>query len=80
VVICHTNSREAITEFHRSVGGVVVHDTIPPEGEMRRLLQEAGLEGVVVRDEPDLYLVLARRGSSVSREGNVGPGGPPPAD
>ncbi|MGA9349222.1 MAG: methyltransferase domain-containing protein [Anaerolineae bacterium] len=61
LVICHTASRQAINEFHRSMGGVVAHDTIPDEGEMLRLLQEAGLVEAQVRDEPDCYLILARR-------------------
>ena len=61
LVICHTASRQAINEFHRSVGGAVAHDTIPDEGEMRRLLREARLVEAQVRDEPDRYLVLAHR-------------------
>lgn len=59
LVICHTASRQAINEFHHSVGGVVAHDTIPDEEEMLRLLREAGLGEAQVRDEPDRYLVLA---------------------
>ncbi len=61
LVICHTASRQAINEFHRSVGGVVAHDTIPDEGEMLHLLREAGLGEAQVRDEPDRYLVIAGR-------------------
>jgi len=61
LVICHTASRQAINEFHRSTGGIVAHDTIPDEGEMLCLLREAGLDRVVLRDEPDRYLVLACR-------------------
>ena len=61
LVICHTASREAINEFHHSVGGVVAHDTIPDEEEMLRLLREAGLMEAQVRDEPDRYLVIAGR-------------------
>ena len=61
LVICHAFNREVINEFHRSTGGVVAHDTIPDEGEMLRLLQEAGLGEAQVRDEPDHYLVLAHR-------------------
>lgn len=61
LVICHTASRQRINEFHRSVGGAVAHDTIPDEGEMLRLLREAGLGEAQVRDEPDRYLVLACR-------------------
>jgi ubiquinone/menaquinone biosynthesis C-methylase UbiE len=63
LVICHTASRQAINEFHRSVGGVVAHDTIPDEGEMLRLLREAGLTEARVRDESDRYLALAHRDS-----------------
>ena len=61
LVICHTASRQAINEFHRSIGGAVAHDTIPDEGEVLRLLREAGLMEAQVRDGPDRYLVLTRR-------------------
>lgn len=61
LVICHANSRQAVNEIHRAIGGVVANDTIPPEGEMRRLFCEAGLDESVVRDEPDRYLALACR-------------------
>jgi ubiquinone/menaquinone biosynthesis C-methylase UbiE len=59
LAICHTASRQAINEFHHSVGGVVAHDTIPDEGEMLRLLREAGLMEARVRDESDRYLAIA---------------------
>lgn len=61
LVICHTNSRETINESHRSVDGAVANDTIPDEEEMQQLLSEARLREVEVRDEPDRYLVTARR-------------------
>jgi ubiquinone/menaquinone biosynthesis C-methylase UbiE len=61
LVICHTASRQEINEFHRSVGGVVAHDTIPDEKMMRQLLREVGLEKVRVQDEPDRYVALAQR-------------------
>ena len=61
LVICHTASREAINEIHRSIGGVVANDTIPDEREMLRLLREARLDKAIVQDESDRYLVLACR-------------------
>jgi len=61
LAICHTASRHTINEFHRSVGGVVAHDTIPDEKAMRQLLLEAGLGEVKVWDESDRYLALGRR-------------------
>jgi hypothetical protein len=52
-------SRQAINEFHHSVGGVVAHDTIPGERERLHLLREAGLVKAKMRDEPDRYLAIA---------------------
>lgn len=62
LAICHTASRQTINEFHRSVGGVVAHDTIPDEKAMQQLLREAGLGEARVWDEPDRYLALGQRG------------------
>lgn len=64
LVICHPNSREAVNEIHHTIGGVVAHDTIPPEEETRRLLRDAKLNNAFVRNEPGLYLVLAHRQTS----------------
>ena len=61
LVICHAFKRQAINEFHRSIGDVVARDAIPDEEEMLHLLREAGLDRVVLRDEPDRYLALACR-------------------
>lgn len=61
LAICHAAGRQRINQFHRSAGGAVAHDIIPDEGEMRRLLLEAGLGVAEVRDDPDRYLVLACR-------------------
>lgn len=63
LVICHANSREAINEIHRSIGGVIAHDTIPDKIEMLRLLREARLVKAQVRDAVDHYLALAQRDS-----------------
>ena len=74
LVICHTASRQTINEFHRSVGGIVAHDTIPDEKAMRQLLHEAGLGGVRVWDEPDRYLALGRRGGrNVATSSRISP-------
>lgn len=61
LVICHTASRQTINEFHRSVGGVVAHDTIPDEKAMRQLLREAGLGEVRVWNKPDRYVAPAEQ-------------------
>ena len=69
LIICHTESRQAINELHRSIGGVVANDTIPPDEEVQWLLREAGLDKAVVRNEPDRYLVLACRNESRNYQG-----------
>jgi ubiquinone/menaquinone biosynthesis C-methylase UbiE len=59
LVICHTASRQAINELHKSIGNVVEHDTIPDEAIMRKMLAASGLKPIEVRDEAYLYLALA---------------------
>ena len=74
LVICHTASRQTIDEIHRSIGGVVTHDTIPGEKAMRQLLREAGLGEVMVWDGSDRYLALGRReGRNVATSSRISP-------
>ncbi len=61
LAICHTASRQAINELHKSIGNVVEHDTIPDEVIMRKMLAAAGLKPTEVRDEPHHYLALAAK-------------------
>lgn len=68
LVICHTASREAVNETHRSIGGAVGNDTLPDIGEMRQMLVDKGLQGIELRDGPDRYLVIARKVDLRARE------------
>lgn len=61
LAICHTDSRQAINELHKSIGNIVVHDTIPGETTMRKMLAASGLKPIEIRDEPYLYLVIAAK-------------------
>ena len=61
LVICHTASRQAINELHKSVGNVVENDTIPDEAIMRKLLAASGLKPIEVRDEYHRYLAIAAK-------------------
>ncbi|BCV21588.1 class I SAM-dependent methyltransferase [Moorella sp. Hama-1] len=58
VIICHPAAREAINHLHRSIGGVVAGDQIPPRTEMEALLAAAGLVNIEVNGGPDFYLAL----------------------
>jgi ubiquinone/menaquinone biosynthesis C-methylase UbiE len=58
--ICHTSSRAAINQIHRSIP-TVRHDTIPDEHEMRLLLLESGLTDVIIADESESYFACATK-------------------
>jgi ubiquinone/menaquinone biosynthesis C-methylase UbiE len=61
LVICHTASRQAINDLHKSVGNVVENDTIPDEAIMRKMLAASGLKPIELRDESHLYLAIAAK-------------------
>ncbi|WP_406676663.1 class I SAM-dependent methyltransferase [Moorella sp. ACPs] len=56
VVICHTKARETINNLHRSLGGVIAGDQIPPGNEMMGMLVAAGLTGIEIDEGHDYYL------------------------
>ena len=58
--ICHTSSREAINEIHKSVPEVCNH-LFPENEDTRRMLSEAGFEDIIISDGKEDYLVIARR-------------------
>jgi ubiquinone/menaquinone biosynthesis C-methylase UbiE len=58
--ICHTSSRRAINEIHRSLPEVCDH-LFPENEETRSLLSGAGFEDIRISDGRDDYLVSARK-------------------
>lgn len=58
--ICHTSSRESISEIHRGVPELV-NDFIPDEEEMRAMLSEAGFGDIRIEDNTEDYLCQARK-------------------
>ncbi len=61
LVISHPVGREAVNARHRAAGGPVAEDRVPAVQAMEALLGAAGLQQVVVVDEPDFYLARGRR-------------------
>jgi ubiquinone/menaquinone biosynthesis C-methylase UbiE len=59
--ILHVDGREAINRIHHHAGGAVAHDMLPPAAELAALLEEHGFTTLATVDEPDRYLVSARR-------------------
>ena len=65
LVICHTQSREAINAFHRQVGGLVGGHELPDDAAMTALVAGADLQLVHLEDREDRYLLIARRPTDV---------------
>jgi ubiquinone/menaquinone biosynthesis C-methylase UbiE len=61
LAICHTASRQAINELHKSIGNTVGNDTIPDEATMRKLLAASGLKPIDVQDESHRYIAIAAK-------------------
>lgn len=61
LVVCHTESRDAINELHRKVGGVVGGHELPDDTAMRALVANAGLTLEVFNSATDYYLVMAKK-------------------
>jgi ubiquinone/menaquinone biosynthesis C-methylase UbiE len=58
--ICHTSSRQAINDVHRSIPEVCGH-LFPENQETCRMLAEAGFEDIHISDREEDYLVSARK-------------------
>lgn len=58
--ICHTSSRQAINDIHRSTPEVCDH-TFPENHETSRMLAGAGFEDISIEDGKEDYLVSARK-------------------
>ena len=61
IYITHLMGKEELAEHHRSAGGLVEHDTLPPDSEMREMMEKASLKDVRIVDQPGLYLASARK-------------------
>lgn len=59
VVIAHAESRQAINDMHRRLGGPVAHHLLPDEATMRRLVAQVGLRVMSFRDAAGYLLVAA---------------------
>jgi ubiquinone/menaquinone biosynthesis C-methylase UbiE len=60
LVVFHFMPRTKINDFHRKKGTVVEKDTMPDDGEMSRLFNEAGLEISFIRDDSMGYFLSSR--------------------
>jgi ubiquinone/menaquinone biosynthesis C-methylase UbiE len=61
LVICHTMPRGALNQLHQSIGDPVANDLLPDESQLRRLIEQAGLQVTHFEDGPERYLVIAEK-------------------
>jgi SAM-dependent methyltransferase len=59
--IAHLLGKEELAEHHRSAGGAVEYDALPPDSEMEAMLRTADLKEIRIVDQPNLYLASARK-------------------
>jgi ubiquinone/menaquinone biosynthesis C-methylase UbiE len=61
LIIAHALSSAEIKAHHNSTSSAVVHDVLPEESEMKRLLKCTGFIKISVKDNPGCYLCLSTR-------------------
>lgn len=63
LVVCHSESRDAINTFHRKVGDVVGGHELPDNDIFKILVHRAGLALIQLEDNTEGFLLMARRES-----------------
>ena len=61
LVIAHALSSEELKAHHNNASSAVMHDVLPEEAEMKKILEQTGFTEVSIKDEPGLYLCTAHK-------------------
>lgn len=61
LIVCHSESREAINALHRKVGGVVGGHELPDDAVLQDLVRGAGLILDILKDSSDAFVLAAHR-------------------
>jgi ubiquinone/menaquinone biosynthesis C-methylase UbiE len=59
LVIAHALSSEELKTHHNNASSTVMHDVLPEEAEMKKLLKQTGFMEISIKDEPGCYLCIA---------------------
>jgi demethylmenaquinone methyltransferase/2-methoxy-6-polyprenyl-1,4-benzoquinol methylase len=60
-VICHTQSREEINNFHRKVSEAVKNDNLPSAEKIEEYYHHTGIETTSVVDNDKMFVVIGRK-------------------
>ena len=66
LVICHTQSREEINNFHQSSFVAVKNDNLPPAEKIKEYYLRAGIEATSVVDNEKMFVIIGKKISSSS--------------
>jgi len=61
LVIAHALSSKELKAHHNSASSTVIHDVLPEEAEMKKLLKQTGFTETSIKDEPGCYLCIAHK-------------------
>ena len=61
LVIAHALSSEELKTHHNNASSTVMHDVLPEEAEMKKLLEQTGFTEISIKDEPGCYLCIAHK-------------------
>ena len=61
LIIAHALSSEELKTHHKNASSAVCHDMLPEMPKMKQLLEQTGFTEISIKDEPGLYLCVARK-------------------
>jgi ubiquinone/menaquinone biosynthesis C-methylase UbiE len=61
LVIAHALSSQELKAHHNSASSAVMHDVLPEEAEMKKLLEQTGFTETSIEDKPGCYLCIAHK-------------------
>jgi len=61
LIIAHALSSEELKTHHNNASSTVMHDVLPEEVEMKKLLEKTGFTQISIKDEPGCYLCIAHK-------------------
>jgi ubiquinone/menaquinone biosynthesis C-methylase UbiE len=61
LVIAHALSSQELKVHHNSASSAVMHDVLPEEAEIKKLLEQTGFTEISIKDEPRCYLCTAHK-------------------
>lgn len=61
MVICHSQSRDAINKLHKNMDSVVAKDNLPPAETIRQYFILAGMSMIVEADNDEMFIVIGKK-------------------